>query len=160
MTSTARSTSGNRSTDTSSRGVSTAGGIGGRRAAQRRRNRSQTPETIEQRSREDRCRWRRFRRREARTSRQGRGGVDCCRGEGLERVMGWPEGEEGARTAMAAEMAGHVASVNHSFYPEDPPKPEFRRCSRTRKGCPRAATSRYPAKDPILMENFCIQGEH
>ena len=75
-------------------------------------------------------------------------------------MMGWPEGEEGARKAMAAEMAGHVASLCGFFYPEDPLKPEFRRRSGTRKGCPRATTSRYPARDPILMENFGAQGTH
>ena len=79
---------------------------------------------------------------------------------GVGRGDGMVGGRGGGEDGHAAEVAGHVASVNAAFYPENPPKPEFRRCSRTRKCCPRAATSRYPAKDPILMENFCIQGAH
>ena len=54
----------------------------------------------------------------------------------MERVMGWPEGEEGARKAMAAEMAGHVASLCGFFYPEDPLKPEFRRVVARAKDAP------------------------
>lgn len=72
--------------------------------------------------------------------------------------MGGLEARRGRLRGGSAIADGHVASVNLDFYPEDPTKPEFRPCSRTRKGCPRATASPYPAKDPILMEDFWTKG--